>query len=123
MNESLKTQVGGNHYKDLQIQPAEFYDLITMPVMALMAIKYITRWRKKNGTEDLNKARHCLMIQQELDEPRRTKIKEFIAQFPEQDQKILCDIITGKYDAAIFKLTIIAGTHDDDHHDPESTTD
>lgn len=121
MNDPLKTQVGGNHYKDMKIQPAELFDTFNIPVMGIMAMKYVARWRKKNGTEDLLKARHCLLIQQEFDEPRRCKIQEFIAQFPETDQKILRDIISGKYKDAIFKLTILAGTQDDDNHDPEPT--
>lgn len=55
-------QVGGGHYKDLPIQPIEYCIRNGIPFAEGNVIKYVTRWRKKNGIEDLKKARHMLDI-------------------------------------------------------------
>jgi len=62
-------QVGGNHYKDMKIQPIEFIQANDLGFCEGNAIKYICRFRNKNGIEDLRKARHYidLLIQAELD--------------------------------------------------------
>ena len=62
MKESLSTQVGGNHYQGFQIQPIEFImkNNLSFPVGNI--IKYVCRFDKKNGLEDLNKAKHYLEI-------------------------------------------------------------
>lgn len=68
MTDALKTQVGGNHYRDLPIQPIEFIVANDIPYREANVIKYVTRWRSKNGVEDLRKARHYLdmLIEQEV---------------------------------------------------------
>jgi hypothetical protein len=55
-------QIGGAHYKDLPIQPIEYCIRNNIPFAEGNVIKYVTRWRKKNGIEDLKKARHMLDI-------------------------------------------------------------
>lgn len=62
MKETLNTQVGGNHYQDFPIQPIEFImkNNLSFPVGNI--IKYVCRFDKKNGLEDLNKAKHYLEI-------------------------------------------------------------
>lgn len=62
MSEALKQQVGGSHYKDLLIQPVEYILKNNIPFIEGSVIKYVTRWRAKNGVEDLRKARHFLDI-------------------------------------------------------------
>ncbi len=52
-------QVGGEHYK-MPIQPIEFIVKNDIPYREANAIKYITRHRKKNGREDIEKAIHYL---------------------------------------------------------------
>lgn len=66
---ALDTQVGGNHYKDLKIQPIEFIHANNIPFCEANAIKYLCRHRNKNGKQDLLKARHYidLLIQLEYD--------------------------------------------------------
>ena len=52
-------QVGGSHYK----APIECWDYILANDIGYLegtAIKYLTRWRKKNGIEDIQKAIHFL---------------------------------------------------------------
>lgn len=58
----LSEQVGGNHYKDLAIQPVEYVMRNNIGYIEGCVIKYVTRWKAKNGVEDLKKARHFLDI-------------------------------------------------------------
>ena len=59
---ALDVQVGGSHYKDMAIQPVEFIHKNGMGFLEGNIIKYICRFRAKNGIEDLKKARHYLDI-------------------------------------------------------------
>ena len=65
---ALETQVGGNHYKDLKIQPIEFIHANNIPFCEANAIKYLCRWRNKNGKQDLLKARHYIDLLIQLEE-------------------------------------------------------
>jgi hypothetical protein len=64
---AFKEQVGGSHYKDLAIQPAEFIHKNGLGYMEGAIIKYVSRWRNKNGLEDLKKARHYLDLLIEME--------------------------------------------------------
>ena len=64
---SLNKQVAGNHYKDMKIQPIEFIHANDIPYMEGNAIKYLCRWRKKNGIADLQKAKHYIEMLIELE--------------------------------------------------------
>ena len=55
---ALNTQVGGDHYKKLKIQPIEFIHANNIPFIEGNIIKYIVRWRDKNGIKDLEKVKH-----------------------------------------------------------------
>ena len=70
---ALSTQEGGNHYKDLAIQPVEFIHANQIPYMEGNIIKYVTRWRNKNGINDLRKARHYIDLLIELEERNQCK--------------------------------------------------
>ena len=64
---ALKTQVGGGHYKNMAIQPIEFIHANSIPFAEGSIIKYVSRWRAKNGIADLEKARHFLDLLIELE--------------------------------------------------------
>lgn len=64
---ALKTQVGGGHYKDLKIQPVEYIHANGIGYMEGNVIKYVTRWRSKNGIPDLEKAKHYIELLIELE--------------------------------------------------------
>ncbi len=66
--EALGTQVGGSHYKNLSIQPVEFIHANNIGYMAGNVIKYVVRYKDKNGVEDLKKAIHYLQLLIELEE-------------------------------------------------------
>jgi len=53
-------QIGGNHYKQFKIQPAEFCYINNIPYLEATAIKYLCRWKDKGGIQDLEKAKHFI---------------------------------------------------------------
>jgi len=57
---ALDIQHGGNHYKDLAIQPVEYILKNKIGFAEGCAIKYLTRWKSKGGIQDLEKARHFI---------------------------------------------------------------
>lgn len=58
-----RTQVGGNHYEKMKIQPAEYIHANELDFFEGNIVKYITRHRYKNGSEDIEKAiDYCKMI-------------------------------------------------------------
>ena len=64
---ALDKQVGGSHYKDMAIQPVEYIHKNGLGFCEGNVVKYITRWKTKNGIEDLKKVIHYaeLLIQME----------------------------------------------------------
>ena len=62
INESLKKQVGGNHYTRFKIQPLEFTVANDLDFPTGNVIKYVCRHSFKNGKEDLEKAKHYIDI-------------------------------------------------------------
>lgn len=68
MQDSLKTQVSGTHYTKLKIQPMEYSMANSLDACQHTIIKYVTRFRDKNGLEDLKKARHTLDMLIEFEE-------------------------------------------------------
>lgn len=58
----LHTQHGGDHYRKLKIQPIEYIQANNLGFHEGNVLKYITRWRDKNGIEDLRKAVHYLEL-------------------------------------------------------------
>lgn len=59
---ALQVQVGGDHYKSMKIQPLEYIMANNIPFPEGNIIKYVSRWRKKNGMQDLKKAQHILSV-------------------------------------------------------------
>lgn len=68
-DDPLTAQVGGDHYKNLVIQPVEYIIANNLSYLQGSVIKYVTRYLNKNGVEDLKKAKHFIdmMIQEEED--------------------------------------------------------
>lgn len=70
---ALNKQVGGSHYKDLKIQPVEFLHANGVSYIEGAIIKYVLRYKNKNGMEDLKKAKHFLDLLMELEYPDQIK--------------------------------------------------
>ena len=62
---ALRKQEGGNHYKDMAIQPVEFITANNLGFLEGNVVKYICRHHAKNGAEDIKKAIHyCELLLQ-----------------------------------------------------------
>lgn len=64
-------QEGGSHYRNYQIQPIEYITANGIGFLAGNVIKYATRYKDKNGPEDIRKAIHYLelILEFEYSEP------------------------------------------------------
>ena len=60
-------QVGGDHYKDMPIQPSEFIFVNELNWLQGNAIKYVCRYGSKGGKQDLDKAIHYIELLKEWD--------------------------------------------------------
>jgi hypothetical protein len=60
MSDILQTQIGGSHYVKLKIQPMEYSMANNLNACQHTIVKYVTRYKDKNGIEDLKKARHTI---------------------------------------------------------------
>ncbi len=53
-------QVGGDHYKQTTLQPWDVISAWSLDPWSANVVKYIQRFHRKNGKEDLQKALHYL---------------------------------------------------------------
>lgn len=56
----LGVQEGGDHYKNMPIQPIEYTMKNGLGFCEGNVIKYVSRHKSKNGLEDLLKAKHYI---------------------------------------------------------------
>ena len=63
---ALDRQVQGNYYKSLKIQPIEFITKNNLSFIQGNIIKYVCRFNKKNGNEDIDKAIHYCELLKEI---------------------------------------------------------
>ena len=85
-NEVLETQTynpliaqeGGGHYKDRGIQPLEYTMKNNLSFCEGNVVKYISRYKSKNGIEDLAKVIHYALLAsyEEYGEQGSTELKE-----------------------------------------------
>ena len=61
-SKALDKQVGGDHYKDCRIQPIEYIMANELPYCEANIVKYITRWKRKGGKQDIEKVIHYAQI-------------------------------------------------------------
>lgn len=57
---ATETQVGGSHYKDMVIQPIEFIMQNGLGFCEGNIIKYVCRYKSKDGLKDLQKAKQYI---------------------------------------------------------------
>ena len=60
-------QIGGSHYKDMEIQPSHFINENKLLFAEGSAIKYICRHAAKGKEQDIDKAIHYLEMIKERD--------------------------------------------------------
>lgn len=68
-------QVAGNHYV-AEIQHWDYAASHEFDYFQGQITKYVTRWKKKNGLQDLLKAQHFLEKYIELEKAKREQLKE-----------------------------------------------
>lgn len=94
-------QVGGTHYQANEYQHWDFVTDLRLPYLLGVATKYVSRWRDKNGVEDLEKALHYLEKANERGVyPRHKKPKKtrrFANQHAGYDSEIIEAICYGNY--------------------------
>jgi hypothetical protein len=65
-NSALEIQIGGNHYKNLQMQPIVFITKANLDFIQGCIVKYISRYKDKNGKQDIEKCIHYAQLAIEL---------------------------------------------------------
>lgn len=51
-------EVGGTHYSDMKIEPIELIEAFNLNFIQGNIVKYVSRYKSKGGTQDLEKAMH-----------------------------------------------------------------
>ncbi len=106
---SNNNQVGGDHYQDLSYQPIDLIEDLGLGFMLGSAIKYVCRFDKKGGNEDLLKAIDYL----ERYKQRNQKLhitythslqmlaRNFLSQLQGFQYDAIFEILSGQIDIAI----------------------
>lgn len=80
MNEANERQVGGQHYA-APFQHWDFVEFVNLGYLPAQVTKYVCRWKKKNGLQDLQKAAHFLAKFIETEKLRVTTVQRFANNF------------------------------------------
>ena len=56
-------QIGGSHYKNFHIQPYEFISKNNLSFFQGNVVKYVCRYQRKGGAEDLKKIVHYCQLE------------------------------------------------------------
>lgn len=98
--QTLKTQVGGSHYKKYAIQPLEFAEKLKLSPIVFCIFKYVCRYKdKQKPVEDLQKALHCVDVFVEIGDEKsltydRNEWHDFLTQFEEPHAMALLSVLT-----------------------------
>lgn len=107
---ATETQIGGSYYKAFPYQPIMLIDRLELDYFRGNVLKYLCRYRQKDGIKDLQKARHYCELAKELNDfnfsPSTLDIKEVddfvhINEISKEVENILYDLIMGSWDDAI----------------------
>lgn len=71
---ALDVQVGGNHYKDFEIQPIEYITKNNLDWYQGNIVKYASRHKFKNGKQDLEKVIHYAQLAIEAQYPEEERV-------------------------------------------------
>ena len=63
---ALDIQIGGSHYRNKGIQPIELIVALNLNFIEGNIVKYITRYKEKNGVQDIMKCIHYSQLAIEL---------------------------------------------------------
>lgn len=65
MKKAIDIQIGGSHYKKMSFQPVELFAKTRCTAFQANIWKYISRYKFKNGEEDIKKCAHYAMLAKE----------------------------------------------------------
>lgn len=85
----MKKQIGGSHY-DMPISPLEYILKNNIGFCEGNVIKYVSRYKRKGGSQDLRKARHYLDVlieEVEIEDKEESVTLEMLKKTHEQIQK------------------------------------
>lgn len=68
MNSELYIQIGGSHYRNMTMQPVEFAVKADLRFIQGCIVKYVSRYKSKNGKQDIEKAIHFAKLAIELNQ-------------------------------------------------------
>ena len=71
-------QIGGSHYKDMAMQPIELITALRCSFIQGCIIKYISRYKAKNGAQDIKKCIHYAQLAIQLGDKRRCNDKALL---------------------------------------------
>lgn len=74
MNEN---QVGGNHYEALKVEPVRVFAVFNFNWFQGEILKYVSRFQRKNGEQDLGKAIHIsqMAVDLKIGDKKKKRIK------------------------------------------------
>ena len=108
---AIEKQIGGSHYKALPYQPIVLIDKLELDYFSGNVLKYLCRYRQKDGIKDLEKARHYCELAKELNVIKFSpstldteEVEDFVRineMGEEVGEIILYDLLEGKWDDAI----------------------
>lgn len=113
---ALDTQEGGSHYKDKAIQPVEYIHANGLGFCEGNVVKYVTRWRDKNGLADLKKAKHYIDLLIELESRKadeRHPMTPNVISYPANPVGVNVDFNEER-------VTRVASSHGDGEHYPKT---
>lgn len=107
-------QVNGSHYESLKYEPVHLYkSLNQISWFQAEPIKYLSRFKLKNGVNDLNKAKHILSMARDLGIRRPYELvipdklaSDYLAQFGQWFNQSDNPIINEKYFGQFCSLVI-----------------
>jgi hypothetical protein len=63
---ALQNQIGGKHYCTLAMQPVELAAMLNLNGFELNIVKYLSRYKSKNGLADIEKTEHYFDLMHDL---------------------------------------------------------
>ena len=106
---ATESQVGGSHYKDMPFQPAELFAKTKCTAFQANIWKYITRYKNKNGAQDIKKCIHYAQLAMELKcggnlGYRKMRIVETFCSVNKLSEEQKAIVVTAGYDE--YKIVI-----------------
>ena len=63
---AFSEQIGGSHYKDMPFQPIRLISYLNLDFFQGNVVKYVSRYKLKDGVRDLEKAKHYCRMAMEM---------------------------------------------------------